>query len=429
MSNVKFSFFLKTRTNPLNQRPVVLSITMNQDRTQLFTGVWVDEKKWNEKTQKIKGTDEQTQSFNDTLLSILSHARKVSNELFVSGKPFNPNTIKEKIKNGFNKNYGVIESFEIFLVRMDKLIPTKYTKATLVKYTNTKERVKEFIRTKTQRKDVYLYELDSQFMEDFDLWLRKTYKVSHNTIYKTYQRFTRFIRYEISKGNLERYPFPDYEIKMEVKQGNYLSYDDIQKLENFEFELPRLHQVKHLFIFSIYTGLAFIDLQNLKESDLYTDEEGMMWVRTYRQKSKSRVSVPLISNSIKSMNILRSGLFQIPDGRLLPVKSNVHLNYEIKQVCGLAGIKNSEQITWHNGKQRDTKSNYVEINGFLSLVKQGEMKFEGVIKSKVAGNFGGKACLKNGVFTFLCKRGSKYWRLQQMLGCDGNYVDYIDIFF
>ena len=40
---------------------------------------------------------------------------------------------------------------------------------------------------------------------------------------------------------------------------------------------------------------------------------------------------------------------------LLPVKSNVHLNLEIKQVCGLAGINNSENITWHCAR-RSTSS-------------------------------------------------------------------------
>jgi integrase len=355
MSNVKFSFFLKSRTNNLNQNPIVMTITMNQDRTQLFTGIWVDKKKWNEKTKRIKGQDEETITLNDTLLTMVSHARQVSNELLISGKPFNPNTIKEKLKNGFNKSYGVVESFEVFLIRMEKLIPSKYTKSTLTKYTNTKERVKEFIKVKTQRNDIYLYELESQFMEDFDLWLRKTYKVSHNTIYKTYQRFTRFLRNEVSKGNLDKYPFPDYEIKMEVKQGHYLTYDEIQKLEQLELNLPRLDQVRHLFIFATYVGLAFIDLEMAKETDLIQDEEGMFWLRTFRQKSKSRVSVPLISNAVKSLNYLRSGIFQIPEGRLLPVKSNVHLNLEIKQICGLAGINNSENITWHCAR-RSTSS-------------------------------------------------------------------------
>ena len=355
MDNVKFTFFLKTKTNTQNQHPIVMTITMNTIRTQLYTGLWVLKNKWNEKTKRIKGQDDESKTLNDTLISLQSHARQVCNELLMSGKPFNPNTIKEKLKNGFSKSLGVVESYEIFLVRMDKLIPSKYTRATLVKYTNTKERVKEFIKHRTQRNDIYLYELDSQFMEDFDLWLRKKYKVSHNTVYKTYQRFTRFIRNEIIKGNLDRYPFPDYEIKMVVKQGHYLSYDDIQKLEKYEIDHPKLLQVKHLFLFCVYTGLAFIDLEKSKEVDLIKDENGMLWLKSFRQKSKSRVSVPLISNAVKSLDILRNGQFIIPEGRLLPVKSNVHLNYEIKQVCGLAGISNPDTITWHTAR-RSTSS-------------------------------------------------------------------------
>ena len=57
MSNVKFTFFLKTRKNSLNQHPIVLTITLNKERTQIFTGLWIEKKKWNDKLKKIKGND------------------------------------------------------------------------------------------------------------------------------------------------------------------------------------------------------------------------------------------------------------------------------------------------------------------------------------------------------------------------------------
>jgi len=342
---------------------------MNKDRTQVFTGLWIEKSKWNDKLRKIRGMDEESQTLNDTLLSILSNARKVSNELLMSGKPYNPNIIKLKLKEGFTKNKGVVESYEIFLDRMKKLIPSKYTKSTLTKYTNTKERVKEFIKHYTNRNDLYLYELESQFMEDFDLWLRKKYKVSHNTVYKTYQRFTRFIRYEISRGNLEKYPFPDYQIKMVVKEGHYLSFEDIQKLESFEIDNRKLYQTKLLFLFTIYTGLSFIDLYNVNESDISIDEDGMYWLKTFRQKSKSRVSVPLISNAVDCLKKLQSGEFDIQKGKLLPVKSNVHLNVEIKQVCQLSGIKDGHLTTWHSGR-RSTSSLMMKMGIPLQILQK-----------------------------------------------------------
>jgi len=355
MKNPKFSFFLRNKPNTLNQYPIVLTITMGQDRTQVFTGLYVAKNKWNAQTKRVKGHDKETKTINDTLVTIATQARQVSNELLISGMPFNPNTIKEKIKYGFKKNLGTVEAYEIFLERMKRLIPSKYTKATLLKYTNTKERVREFIKHYTRRNDIYLYELDSQFMEDFDLWIRKTYNVNHNTVYKTYQRFTRFLRQEIARGNLDRYPFIDYKIKMEYKEGRYLSFNEIQNLEELELDLPKLIQTRSIFLLSVYTGLAFIDLYNLIESDLFNDDEGMLWFKTYRQKSKSRVSVPLISNALNHIKILRSGEFDITPGKLLPIKSNVHLNYEIKQIASAARINEPETVTFHCAR-RSTSS-------------------------------------------------------------------------
>lgn len=366
---VKFGFFLKSRSNSKNEHPIVMSIVLGYDRTQYFTGIWIKKSKWNEKTNKIKGRDQESITMNDTLLSLQSLGRQVTNELIMSGKPFNSKTIKDKMKNGFTSNLGVINRFENFLLRMEQQIPSKYTRATLVKYTNTKNRIQEFIKKSTQRNDIFLYELNDEFLEDFESFLAKTYQVQHNTIYKNYQRFTRFIRYEISQGNLKKYPFTDYKIRMQQKQGHYLTFEDIKKLENLEVDIPRLLQVKHLFLFCIYTGLSFIDLVNLKESDLISDDDGMLWIRTYRQKSKSRVSVPLISNAVSSLNVLRNGQFTIRDGRLLPVKTNVRLNAEVKQVCSLSGIKNSEQVTWHSAR-RSTSSLMMKMGVPLEILQK-----------------------------------------------------------
>lgn len=351
MEKVKFSFFLKTRANKLNQHPVVMTITLNKQRTQIFTGVWVEKKRWNKNTKQIKGHDENTRSLNDTLISLQANARQISNELLLSGKPFNPNSIKEKLKNGYSKSIGVIEGYNLFLNRMEKLIGTKYERATYVKYKNTMERVREFIKQYTKRNDISLYELDSQFMEELENWLRTKYKVSHNTIYKTYQRFTRFIRHQINIGSLDKYPFPNYKIKMVIKQGHYLTYEEIQKIENIKLDLPRLEQTRLLFLFCCYVGTSFIDMYNLTIDNLVKDENDIFWIKSFRKKSRSRVSVPLISNAIKILDELRIGKYFIQDGKLLPIKANSHLNYEIKQVCGLAGIDGAEKVCWHDARR------------------------------------------------------------------------------
>lgn len=368
-TNVKFSFYLTSRQNSNNEQPIVMSITQGYERSQYYTGIWIKKNRWNEQTKKVRGRDTESLTLNDTLLSLLSLGRQVTNELVMSGKPFNSKTIKDKMKNGFIENLGVVQSFENFLIRMKEQIPTKYTHSTLSKYTNTKDRIQEFIKKSTQRNDIYLYELNDQFLEDFEVFLNRTYNVQHNTIYKSYQRFTRFIRYEVSQGKLKKYPFLDYKIKMVNKQGHFLTFDDIQKLDNFRIDLPSLLMVKHLFLFSIYTGLSYIDICNLKESDFYTDDDGMNWIKTYRQKSKSRVSVPLISNSMKSLKVLRSGIFTIPEGKLVPSKNNSRINFELKQICELSGVSTPEKVTFHSGR-RSTSSIMMKMGVPLEVLQK-----------------------------------------------------------
>ncbi len=347
MNSIKLSFFVKSKSNKQKQSPVVMTINYSKLRTQIYTGVWIDKKQWDSRKKIVKGNDEYIASINDTLKSLEVKARKVCNELVLSGKPFNAITIKDKLKNGFNNQLKVIEGFDIFLVKMKSLIGSKYTQATFVKYTNTKERVKEFIKYYTQRSDIFLYELDSRFMDEFDSWLRTKYLNTNNSVYKQWSRFSRYIRKQIAIGNIDKYPFPDYQIKMEYKQGHYLTYDEIMIIENNELELPALEQTRLLFLFCCYTGLAFIDMYNLTLDNLIKDDDGMIWVKSTRQKSRSRISIPLISNAVSILKKLRSGIYPLRGNKLLPIKANIHLNLEIKRVCALSGILNAEKVSWH----------------------------------------------------------------------------------
>jgi integrase len=166
-------------------------------------------------------------------------------------------------------------------------------------------------------------------------------------VYKQWSRFSRYIRKQIAIGNIDKYPFPDYQIKMEYKQGHYLTYDEIMIIENNELELPALEQTRLLFLFCCYTGLAFIDMYNLTLDNLIKDDDGMIWVKSTRQKSRSRISIPLISNAVSILKKLRSGIYPLRGNKLLPIKANIHLNLEIKRVCALSGILNAEKVSWH----------------------------------------------------------------------------------
>ena len=81
------------------------------------------------------------------------------------------------------------------------------------------------------------------------------------------------------------------------------------------------------------------------------------------------------------------------------------------------------------GEQRDVKSgDYVTIKG--TFLNQGKtLKFNGTIISKINFINDGQPCELKGLSIFKASGKRQYWRLQQMLNCDGQTTDYIDIFF
>ncbi|MDB5014625.1 MAG: Uncharacterized protein JWQ25_2827 [Daejeonella sp.] len=76
------------------------------------------------------------------------------------------------------------------------------------------------------------------------------------------------------------------------------------------------------------------------------------------------------------------------------------------------------------------KENYLKINGRIKPITDRELEFEGEIESRIDHINNGDPCIKSGKQKFIATGSKKYWRLENMINCEGNMVtDYIDIYF
>ncbi len=82
------------------------------------------------------------------------------------------------------------------------------------------------------------------------------------------------------------------------------------------------------------------------------------------------------------------------------------------------------------GEQRSVEnSDYLTIDGYITIVNEKHLKFEGNITLSVSHIQYGKPCVREGTFDFKSTQGRRYWRMQQMENpCDG-CTDYVDIYF
>lgn len=142
---------------------------------------------------------------------------QIINQLTILGKPFNIHTIKETLDGRSIGQATILKAFDEHLRMMNRLKGKEYEKPTIIKYTNTRLRIKQFIKYKFKRSDLFLYELNDNFLTEFEMYLKEKCDNSKTTCYKHYQRFTLVVRKAIQKGYLDKYPFPDYRIRMPKK--------------------------------------------------------------------------------------------------------------------------------------------------------------------------------------------------------------------
>lgn len=109
----------------------------------------------------------------------------------------------------------------------------------------------------------------------------------------------------------------------------------------------RLEQVRDVFIFSCFSGLAYVDVANLKEDNIRKSFDGNLWIITKRQKTNTDVNVPLLD--IPKM-ILEKYKGKLPNGKVLPIISNQKLNAYLKEIADVCEIK--KNLTFHCRRHR-----------------------------------------------------------------------------
>lgn len=79
--------------------------------------------------------------------------------------------------------------------------------------------------------------------------------------------------------------FPGHHFKHDRLNVVYLTVDELEHLEHFEFAQPRLARVRDIFLFSVYTGLHYIDSMNLTHDNIIKGVDGKEWIKYLRQKT------------------------------------------------------------------------------------------------------------------------------------------------
>ena len=155
------------------------------------------------------------------------------------------------------------------------------------------------------------------------------------------------IRNAMYKGYLEKYPFGNYKIKMPKKKIEYLTQDEINRIEQKDFKVERLNIIRDIFIFCCYTGLAYSEVDALEPDSITTGMDGELWLNIHRKKTKKDYQVPLFPKALEILEKYKNHPRCLQKGRCLPVPSNVKYNAYLKEIGDVTGMPKDKPLVTH----------------------------------------------------------------------------------
>jgi len=339
-------FFIKKnkiRTN--GTAPIYLRITIDGKAADIAAKRYIDPQKWDVKAHKAVGNSQEAKTLNVYLKTLEQqvydcHYQMLKEEDFVTSEG-----LKSKLLGTDVSTRMLIPIFQDHNDKVEALVGQDFAPGTLERYKTSLKHTQEFLIWKYKTSDIDITKIDHAFIMDYDFWLRSVRKCANNTAVKYIKNFKKIIRLSIANGWITKDPFLGYKAKLKVVERPYLTKEEIQTIYEKEFASDRLIQVRDIFLFSCYTGLAYVDVKKLTKSNVNIGIDGDQWIFTHRQKTDTSTRVPLLPLAQELILKYEDHPECVNSNVLFPVLSNQKMNSYLKEIVNVCGI--NKELTFH----------------------------------------------------------------------------------
>ena len=341
--NFKVSFYLRSNyENKEGKSPVMLRIFLGGEMTNFgTTKIFVKKSLWSNATSRLRGRTTEALSVNAALDAISTTLygiyRKYENDESLSLD------LIRTVYFGKNREFtSFLPVFDKFLEDIKQRVGKTIGADSLQKYSVLRRHFAEFLMYKYSRKDIGLNEFTPAVVQDFHLYMSTVAGCAYNTSVKKVKTLKTITIYAQKRVFLLHDPFVNLHFHMEPVDRGFLTDEEILRVANKDLGIQRLELVRDIFIFSCFTGLAYIDVSNLTPDHIVTMDD-KQWIMTKRQKTSVETNVLLLD--IPRAIIAKYSHKTYRDGKLFPILTNQKTNSYLKEIADLCGIK--KKLTFH----------------------------------------------------------------------------------
>ena len=369
-ARVSVLFYAKKSKAKSNSRiPIYLRITVDGKRAEFSTGKDVDINKWSSELSRLKGNSEEARIVNKHFDVLQSKVLEIENSLLLSGEPFDAADIKNILSGNKETERYLIPVFQDHNDRMKKLIGKEYAPTTLKNFKTCLSHLKLFLWKFYKKSDINLVKIEPSFLNDFDFFLRTEGKCGNNSAVKHSKGLAKILKICYQNNWIEKDMVMYYKGRYNEVTVNFLTENEIETIRTKDFAGKGLNLVRDIFIFSCYTGLAYIDIYNLTNNHITTGIDGSLWIMTNRQKTGTSSNVPLLPIAEEIIKKYENHPSVLQSGKLLPVYTNQKVNEYLKTIAENCEI--DKKLTFHVA--RHTFATSVTLGNNVSMESVSKM--------------------------------------------------------
>ncbi len=245
------------------------------------------------------------------------------------------------------KEKTIIEAF-VYHYKMQSAV---LKPGTMKNYRTTEKYIREFVTREKRKTDIPLSKINFQFITEFEYFLRGYIPTTHrkrmqnNGLMKHMERLQKVLNFVHKLDWMSARPMDKFSLKFEKTERGYLSDAEFELLETIKLFPAKLEMVRDLFVFACYTGLSYIDLNQLSTDNLIRGIDGDFWIHTQREKSSEKVILPLLPQALALIRKYQNDPRVIGTGRVFPSFSNQKMNSYLKEIGQICKIE--KNMTFH----------------------------------------------------------------------------------
>ncbi|MCS2289378.1 tyrosine-type recombinase/integrase [Bacteroides ovatus] len=347
----KFKVLLYLKKSGLDKSgkaPIMGRITVNRTMAQFGCKLSCTPELWNPRESRLNGKSREAVETNAKIEKLLLAVNSAFDSLLERRQEFDATAVKDMVQGSMEKQMTLLRQFDRINEELKSRVGIDRAEGTYSKQCYTRQILAEFIRNRFKTEDIAFGQLYERFIWDFQDYVLDVKKQSLQSVRHYLALLKKVCRIAYKDGHSERYFFCNFKLpKQEISAPKALTREEFVKVRDVEISVkrrPSLALTRDLFLFACYVGTAYADTVSITRDNLFTDDEGDLWLKYHRKKNEYLARVKLLPEAIALLEKYKD------DSRetLLPVQDYRVLRANMKSLRVLAGIKTD--IVYHVGR-------------------------------------------------------------------------------